>query len=541
VPVAVRNRLTPTEQKSGREARDLMSLRQRPQVQALGLIGLFSAVGMLMMWPSIGNPWFWDDLHWFRYYPLHQLASTWVGNTDPLGLMVPGFRPLHAISNFLRYELFRESPDANRYLTMTALVAAFSLFVAAFRRLGVPVLITIPGALLAITSKNLTYTYAWASDGYQGLQMAAFAACLFTAVKGLQTRRRPRFWLAMSAFLWLVTLFLKDQGVLLVPALVLVAFLAALGGFPGLANRVDELTAGSLMSASKRGLAHAWRHRTARPYVVAVVVLAVGDAIARSVLVPQATPATLSLKWLALGLVEAVSFAGHEDSHGDAALYTGFACVLFFFLVFVGLRSRLRTPHLIVPWLVAAFAAIVVAFSSLYGLDFARQDIADFPILFYGIFVSATVLLAVRMLERHRRSRTLLIAGVSALALVSVTASIRASVGVQRAMSSSSVQTLGYDYTFVYGSFSSRAAVPMHRKAKLEATLAHLGIKGPLSAPTSPQAEGYFFPDSQGYAYLYCKALANRSFPAMIPKLFAWGHKAFPPVACSHGRVVLIG
>jgi hypothetical protein len=420
-------------------------------------------------------------------------------------------------------------------------VVAFSAFVTTLRRLGVPAVVGISGVLLALTSKNLTYTYAWVSDGYQGIQMAAFACCLLAGVKGFQAQRGSHLWLGLSLLLWLVTLFLKDQGVLLAPVLVLVAFIAALGGFPALSDRICQLSAGSLLRASGRGVADAWRRRAVRVYLLVIIVLAIGDAIARSVLVPQATPSRLSLKWLGLALVEAVSFAGHEDSHRDAALYTAFACVLFSFLIFVGLRSHLKTRRLLIPWLVAMFAAVAVAVSSLYGLDFARQDIADYPILFYGVFVSASVLLAVRMLDRHRRARALLIAGVGVLTVISTTASMRASVGVQRAMSGSSIQTLGYAYDFVYGPYATHADLPAQRKAGLEARLARLGITRSLSAPTSPQVQGYFFPDSQGYAHLYCEALANPALPAKIPSLYAWGHKAFPPVACDHGRVVRIG
>lgn len=518
-----------------------MWLRRGRFVEPLVWLLLFSVVGILMLRPSLGNPWFWDDLHWFRYFSFHELASTWVGNTDPQGIMTPGFRPLQALTNFLLYELFPHSPDPIRWLAVAALAVSFTLFVAALRRLGVSVVLTIAAGLLALTSKNMTYTYAWASDGYQAFQMAAFAGCLYGLARGLQKPDGGRRWLRLSVVLWVVTLFLKDQGLLLFPSLLILAFLAGVGGFQGFAARLKHPSAGQLATAARSVITDGWRRPPVRGYVMLVSALTIADGLARVVLVPQASPGSLLPRQYALALVEAVSLAGHEDARLSEAMYVCAAAGMFTFLLLAARFGRLRDGRLLVPWLVAIFAALSVPICSLYGLDFARQDIADFPILFYGLFVASGVLLAVRLLGRHRRLRVLLIGATAALTLVSVSASIRASIGVQQAMSSTSILAPAYNYVFVYGTPASRARIaPATRTFEVDA-LRKLGITGPLSIPQTASAIGFGFSDNRAFGYLYCRALADPRFPARIPKLFPWGREAFPPVTCNGSRVVLIG
>jgi hypothetical protein len=490
----------------------LVNLSSRDFFYFSVLLMVFAVVGILMSRPGIDNPWFWDDLHWFRSFSLSELASTWHGTNDPQGLLVPGYRPLHAASNHFRYELFGESPSANRYFSVGSLSLAFALLVYGLRTFGISLSIGVSAALLALTSKNLTYTYAWVSDGYQALQMAAFGGTVLALGLGLRTARHHRLLLGLSVAMWMLTLLLKDQGILLLPVLIILAVIGALGGFEGLAARMSEVSLRSLGGS----LVYGWTSSRVRLYSLIVSAIAVADAVARAVFVPSATPSGPSLHGFVLTLTQTVTFPGSEK-FSSALAYSAIALGLFCVVIVSAYSGRVIGTDRITPWLIALFAMVCVAFTVVYGFHFGRADLVYFPMFFYGVFVSASLVVFARMLRG--RGLVLFAGGTALIALVTVTASVRASIKLQRSMSRSSVQTLARNYEFTYGKYAAAARIPARRRANVEAELARVGIRGRL-------------PHHAVFTYLYCQATRDPAFPGRIPEMFFGGRKAFPTARC---------
>src|SRR6266498_3863257 len=90
----------------------------------LVLLGVFFAIGVAVTLPSLGYPWFHDDLHLVRPYLPSEVASTLAGPWDPDGIETAGYRPLTTAFNAARAALLGDSVVAHRLLEI-ALVAAF--------------------------------------------------------------------------------------------------------------------------------------------------------------------------------------------------------------------------------------------------------------------------------------------------------------------------------------------------------------------------------------------------------------------------------
>jgi hypothetical protein len=446
-----------------------------------GLGCAFSLVGLAMVQPAIGHPWFWDDLHWFRRYSLDEVLGTFVGNSDPSGIEQAGFRPLHLLSNMLRYELFGESPDANRYASVLFLGLGLALLVATLRELRVPVAVGAGAALLALTAKNMTYTYAWASEGYQAIQMAAFGAATLTAAIAVRDRRRGLL-LASFAF-WAVTLFIKDQGIFLLPALALVCVAAA----------------GLRASSVREAVTAAFADRAALVYVGAAGVLAVLVALARIVLVPEATPPGISVYGLIRAIGQGAAFSG-EDEAAPARLAIALLAVTAAAVPMLARARPLAAPRN------AAFGALAAALAScVYGLQYTRSDLVYFPLFFFGVFACSVVWLLLASGLRPARAGAAVVVAVLA---VSAGFGVRGSFGVQEAMAPWSVQTQAYDYEFIYGAYRD-AVMPAERRAKVKASLARAGITGYLG-------------EDDVLPILACRALDNPWPQSRLPRIFAF-------------------
>jgi hypothetical protein len=197
-------------------------------VQASKLVAIFVvllALGLVVSRPSDGNLWFADDLWHVRPYSGSELASTWTGSWDPTGVGIAGYRPLETLTAHLRAELLgEEAPKKNRYLNVGAAALALTVLAAALWYLGVPLWIGLAAGAIEFTTRNFVYTYAWASGGYHALQMLSFGAALLALTAALGRESYRRTLLAISAFLWVVTLLLKDQGLFLLPVVLVIAF-----------------------------------------------------------------------------------------------------------------------------------------------------------------------------------------------------------------------------------------------------------------------------------------------------------------------------
>jgi hypothetical protein len=444
------------------------------------LFAAFLAVGLLMVIPSLGNPWFWDDLHWFRPYSFDEIASTWTGINDPARIEVPGYRPLHALTNQAFYEVFGEHASGVRLAAVAFLALALALMGETLVLLGLPAAVVVAGGLLALTARNMTYTYAWASEAYQAVHMAAFGAAALTALVAVRARR-PRL-AAVSIGLWVVTLFVKDQGVLVLPALLLVVAFAAGAGIR--------------------------RDRLALTYAAVATGIAAADFVARAVFVPETAADGYSLNEFAHLVADAAAFPGGASDLPMALLVAALAAAGAWAWWRRGDRD---------PLLVAMAASLVAAVAScLYGLEDARTDLTYFPLYFFGVYVCCAAALVLRRVGGAGRTAALAVCGAAFAG--SVGAAVHASYGAQEAMSGDSIQTLGFNYDLIYG-VDAGAPMPERRRRAAQRDLARVGVRGRVRTD-------YLMLD------LYCQELADPSRFGTIPRAYAFDQTPPTPRSC---------
>lgn len=453
-------------------------------------------VGLLVSRPSDGNWWFADDLWHIRSYSGSELASTWTGSWDPTGIGTAGYRPLETLTAHLRAELLgEESPKKNRYVNVVAAALALTVLAAALWYLGVSLWIGLGAAVIEFTARNFAFTYAWPSAGYHALQMLSFGLALLALAIALRRERHRRVLLAASAFLWVVTLLLKDQGLFLLPLLLAVVFVGHAparyrSSYPDGALGYERLWSVLRAEAKAR-----WARADIRVYSAAIVALSVADVVARFVFV-GAVDTDEHSPWS-----EVVSQTGHVfalTGNGPSAtpIYWAVAGAVLVFAVLAPALARTRsTADVATPW----FIALLAIFAMVTSLGFAPARSAayqvSFPLYFYALLLCATAVLILRMLVRHRRALRAAGVALGVLAAISLVASTRGAADLQRAMGPWSIETIKYEYDLTYGPLAEMAKLPSARQDAVNAHLAEVGLG------EARQAE----PDDS-LPYLWCRA-----------------------------------
>lgn len=462
-----------------------------------------------MLRPSEGNGWFADDLWHIRSYTGAELSSTWTGSWDPTGIGTPGYRPLETLTAHLRAELLgEESPGKNRYLNVAVAALALTVLAAALWHLGVPLWIALAAAVIEFTTRNFAYTYAWPSSGYHAIQMLSFGLALLalSAVLGRETRRRTL--LAASAFMWAVTLLLKDQGLFLLPVVLLVAFAGHAPRRYRSSYPDGALSYGRLWSVIQVEAKAQWARADIRVYAAAVVALSAADVLARFVFIGSPTTDGHS------PFSEIVSQTGHVfELAGSAPSATPIYWALAASVVLLALLTPALAPprpaaDLATPWMLALLAIFGIVTS--LGFSYARSAayLVSFPLYFYALLLCATAVLLVRMVAHRRRAARAAAIAIAVVAAVSMVASIGTAVDLQRAMGPWSLETLKYEYDLTYGPLADNASLPSARRDAVNAHLAEVGLS------TARQAE----PDDS-LPYLYCRAQHDTRI--RIPETFA--------------------
>ena len=479
-------------------------------MQAWKFVAVFAVilmVGLLASRPSDGNLWFADDLWHIRSYSGSELASSWTGSWDPTGVGIAGYRPLETLTAHLRAELLgEESPKKNRYLNVVAAALALAVLAAAFWSLGVPLWIGLAAAVIEFTSRNFAHIYAWSSAGYHAFQMLSFGLALLalSAALGRETYRRTL--LAVSAFMWAVTLLLKDQGLFLLPVLLAVAFVGRAPRRYSSAASDSELSYARLWRVLRGEAETQWARRDIRVYSAALVALAVADVVARFVFVgPVDTDDHGPLTEIVSQVGHVVALTGREAT--AAPLYwAGAAGVVLLVLLAPALAATRSSQDLGTPWGVALLALVGLVASLGFAPARSAAYLVSFPLFFYALLLGATVLLVLRMLAPRRRAALAAGLAVATLSAVSLVASVGAAADLQRAMSPQSILTLKFEYDFTYGPLAERAKLPPARQDAVNAHLAGVGLTGPR------QSE----PDDS-LPYLYC--LAKQDNRLEIPEM----------------------
>jgi hypothetical protein len=462
----------------------------------LAVFAVVLAVGLVVSRPSDGNLWFADDLWHIRSYSGSELASSWTGSWDPTGVGIAGYRPLETLTAHLRAELLgEESPKKNRYLNVAVSAAALTVLAAALWLLGAPLWIGLAAALIVFTARNFAYIYAWSSAGYHAFQMLSFGLALLALGAALRREGHRRTLLVLSAFMWAVTLLLKDQGLFLLPILLAVAFV---GHAPRryASSFSDGVIGYARLWQVLRAEAKAqWARTDIRVYSAALVALSAADVVARLVFVgPVDTDEHGPLSEIVTQVGHVVALAGSGAT--AAPVYWAVAgSVLVFALIAPAFSPRHASGDLVTPWILALLAIFGLVVSLGFAPARSAAYLVSFPLYFYALLLCATAVLILRMLAPHPRAVLAAGLGIAALSVVSLVGSIGGAADLQRAMGPWSIETLKFEYDLTHGPLADRAKMPPARRDAVNAHLAEVALS------EARQSE----PDDS-LPYLYCRA-----------------------------------
>ena len=462
----------------------------------VAVFAVILTIGLVVSRPSDGNLWFADDLWHIRSYTGSELASSWTGSWDPTGVGIAGYRPLETLTAHLRAELLgEESPKKNRYLNVAVAALALTVLAAALWYLGVPLWIGLVAGAIEFTTRNFAFIYAWSSAGYHAFQMLSFGLALLalSATLGRETYRRAL--LVASAFMWAVTLLLKDQGLFLLPVLLAVALAGRAPRRYRSSYSDGALGYARLWNVLRAEAKAQWARADIRVYSLVLGALSAADIVARFVFVGAVdTDEHGPLSEIVSQLGQVVALAGNGPS--ATPIYWAVAAgVVLLALLAPALAPRQATRDLAGPWMLTLLAIFGLVTS--IGFAYARSAsyLVSFPLYFYALLLCATGVLFRRMLAPRRRAALAAGLAVAALAAVSVVASVRGAADLQRAMSPRSIETLKFEYDLTHGPLADRARIPSARQAAVNAHLAEVGLSEPR------QSE----PDDS-LPYLYCRA-----------------------------------
>lgn len=208
---------------------------------AMAAAGVLAAAFALHL-PAIHNGLVYDDFLWARPWPLHEVASTFAGSEDPLGVSSTHYRPLPSVSHALDYLVWGFRPAGYR-LTNILLLGANGLLVARLAlRAGVgPAPAAIAG-LVVVVHPLAASAVGWISERTDAL-VTGFVLLVLTA---LASADRPRA-LAVAP-LALAAVWSKENAVML-PVLAALVVLV-LRGAAALRERMGWILGLGLLSAS---------------------------------------------------------------------------------------------------------------------------------------------------------------------------------------------------------------------------------------------------------------------------------------------------
>lgn len=401
---------------------------------------LFFAAGLALCWPSLRWPMVYDDLHLLRPFTPEERSQAWRGSWDPDGIEHPGLRPLTLIFNEARYRLFGESVAGHRLF----LVALFALYASLLARLaielGAPAPGAIGGGLLLLCSRYSVYHYVWLTDGNHPFQGSLFALAALALVDGLRRRSWPR--LALSLLSFVAMLLIREDGLALVPVLLLLGFAAA---------------------PSSRRLLPA--------FSAALVTMSLALFLYRMLAVPGAPGPGFDVKSFLVAVMRSLNLVGPEsfDGASRALAWTWAAAPV---VVGAALVARRRAARGHPAWLF--LAATIVGGTP--ALTFRRDDMLFFPVGFAAMFY-ATALWALA------RDHIALRAAAIALFASGVVGGAYTSRAFALNFHPDSARAIRWNAQMLYGPYAGRATIPADRRAAVMRQLAAQGVASAADLP----------------------------------------------------------
>lgn len=422
---------------------------------------LFLAVGLALSWPALRWPMVYDDLHLLRPFTPAEKAAAWRGSWDPDGIEHPGLRPLTVLFNDGRYRLFGEDVAAHRVLLVVLFALYASLLARVATALGAPAPGPVGGALLFLCFRYSVYHYVWLTDGNHLLQGLLFALAALALVSGLRRRSWPRLVASLLAFA--AAVLVREDGLALVPVLLLFGFAAA-----------------------------PHERRVLLGYAALLLAVALALFLYRSLVVPDAALPGVDVASFLAAAFRSLSPVGRESFDGvsRALVWTWAAAPV---LIVAGLLARGRATGGSVPLLFLAAAVGACA----PALTFRRDDMLFFPASFAALFYGT----ALWALARDGRAVRAAAAALFASGVIGGAYTARV---FALNFHPDSARAVRWNAQMLYGPYGGRATIPAARRAALVRQLAAEGVTSAADLPAlgsriaAARSEGPFQPASPG-------------------------------------------
>lgn len=440
------------------------------------LWGVSFACALIVAWPSLRYPWYWDDYHLIRVFTGEELASVFRGPWDVDNIESVSYRPLWVVANHLRAWLFGENIVLQR-LFLLAVLALFTALVAlAAHMLGLLLPYAAGAAAFSLLPKSNHANLMWLTDATHALSGIPVALC---ALLPAATQGKARYLWPVAGFLLALTgLSVREDIAALFPFVVLVQAVRA--------------------AQADRDMPRAPRLRVLARWAL-LVFRATAPLLAALLVYFAARKAYVD------GAVTGFNFAGFVAHVRMTFLIMGMRawrttliawCVFAALLLGAALIGRGRIAAMrwqVAAWLVCALVGCVP------GLVTERSNLLMVPTVLFALALAA----ALQALARSGAHKAVPVLAV----LASLTFGVITFRQTRRALLAGhpeSTDTITYAGDFLYGPYARRATIPPERRASGEVYLRQFGIesrdtykralrdviKAASKRPKRPQADG---------------------------------------------------
>lgn len=159
-----------------------------------------------------------DDYYFMRPYSRDQVLASFQGSWDQTGVMVPFYRPLTVAFSAARFDILGLNAVAHHVVSLAAFSAAAVLVGwLIYRCTSRPIASALAGVLFVVHPSMPYSLFAWVTNQMHLLQVLVFLSAFlwWDAVH----RRSVIWWLPLLLFAS-VSLMIKEDGVVLLPALI---------------------------------------------------------------------------------------------------------------------------------------------------------------------------------------------------------------------------------------------------------------------------------------------------------------------------------
>jgi len=180
----------------------------------------------LLYWPTLRYGFYYDDYHFVRPYTAHDVRAAFQGPWDSSGIETPYYRPLTICLYAARFAVLGLNAPAYHVLSLILFVIAAALFAMFAMQTTGTRLAGVVGAAVFVLHPGLPYSaVAWVTNQ---MHLAELLAVLAGLVWWFHVRRRTAVWWMPLLLLQAAALLLKEDGVMLIPAVIVLHVLRKL-------------------------------------------------------------------------------------------------------------------------------------------------------------------------------------------------------------------------------------------------------------------------------------------------------------------------